>query len=441
MESAENRLEKEDTAKLIDRSLVRTKVIQTLYVHACDDSQTNLEAYKNLALTYHGVYDLYALLLDLVSELTFYAQTKIDQLQEVAENLHQPFAPELNFVNNRLAAQLQSNRELRAYLTENKLSWDAAAPLIPVLYQKIVNTEYYQTYMALPAPTYAEDKALWRKIFEKVLVENDHARLYNDILKADFYKSYLATAKASFDKERVIGQILELIKGKDEAFYNDFVGSEFFQGYINFVESNDERKVMYTREGEEVVLENSADKRRYAPDNVIQTLMDKLLENPFDNALEELELHLTQKMDLTDWQTDKDFVLGFVVKTIKRFKATDDASAKLLPMFGTPKEEKFGKTLVQAVLEHDAEYEQLLADHLLNWSAERLEKIDKIILKVAIAELLCVPEVPTSVTVAEYVNIAADYSSQKSPKFVNGILEEIIKTLKKERRLLKAVKL
>ena len=79
--------------------------------------------------------------------------------------------------------------------------------------------------------------------------------------------------------------------------------------------------------------------------------------------------------------------------------------------------------------------------HLKNWDADRLALMDTIILQAALAELLYFPEIALEVTLNEYIELAKEYSGDKSYLFVNGILNEILLDLKREGKLVKAAAL
>jgi len=70
-----------------------------------------------------------------------------------------------------------------------------------------------------------------------------------------------------------------------------------------------------------------------------------------------------------------------------------------------------------------------------NWDPERIAQIDKVILKIAIAELLYFPSIPSKVTLNEYLEIAKDYSTPNSNNFVNGVLDKLVKEFEQEKRM------
>ena len=67
---------------------------------------------------------------------------------------------------------------------------------------------------------------------------------------------------------------------------------------------------------------------------------------------------------------------------------------------------------------------QMLAD---NWSLERMPAVDRAILRMAAWEILHNSEVPNEVAISEAVSLAAELSTDESPKFINGVLARLAK--------------
>lgn len=156
-----------------------------------------------------------------------------------------------------------------------------------------------------------------------------------------------------------------------------------------------------------------------------------------ESAIEELEIVL----DRTNWSIDLDIVLSYVVKTIKRFDEEKGDEQELLPMFDKEEELNFGKDLLRCALDNHDEYEQMIFAHLKNWDPDRVAYMDKIILQVAIAEIINFPMIALEISMNEYIELAKEYSGEKSYLFINGILNEILLELKRNNQLLKAATL
>ena len=86
----------------------------------------------------------------------------------------------------------------------------------------------------------------------------------------------------------------------------------------------------------------------------------------------------------------------------------------------------FLEALYFGTLSHLEEIDATIAENTTNWSFERIAKVDLSILRLAIYEMKYT-DVPQKVAVNEAVEIAKIYSTEKSPKFVNGVLGSVIK--------------
>ncbi len=98
---------------------------------------------------------------------------------------------------------------------------------------------------------------------------------------------------------------------------------------------------------------------------------------------------------------------------------------------------KFTFELLQKAEEHDGFAVELIERFSQNWELGRIAHIDRITLKIAIAELLSFPEIPPKVTINEAIEIVKKYSTEKSGTFVNGILDAVLAELKAQNKLLK----
>jgi len=134
-----------------------------------------------------------------------------------------------------------------------------------------------------------------------------------------------------------------------------------------------------------------------------------------------------------NWEDDKSLVVGAVKRTVKALPLEEKTYKQFKPNHETTQE--FGYTLLENVLNKDAELLEIIEPNLKNWDADRVAIIDMILLKMAIAELLNFPSIPTKVTLNEYVEIAKLYSTDKSKDFINGILDRLMKKLDHEGKI------
>ena len=155
------------------------------------------------------------------------------------------------------------------------------------------------------------------------------------------------------------------------------------------------------------------------------------------DALDEMELVL----DKSNWTTDVEVVLSYVVKTIKRFAEDSTPETPLLEMFDSEEEVQFASSLLEKAIKGHDRYEQLINENLKGWEADRIAYMDRIILETALAEILEFEDIALTVSMNEYIELAKEYSGDKSYMFINGILTEILRRMKNEGSLFKALSL
>ncbi len=156
-----------------------------------------------------------------------------------------------------------------------------------------------------------------------------------------------------------------------------------------------------------------------------------------ESTLDELEVVL----DRINWNTDIDVILSFVIKTIKQFNEATGSEQTLLQMFDKEEELTFAKDLLRYSIENREEYQNLIISHLKNWDADRIAYMDRIILQVALAEIINFPNIALEISLNEYIELTKEYSGEKSHMFVNGILNEILLEMKRNNTLIKAITL
>ncbi len=95
----------------------------------------------------------------------------------------------------------------------------------------------------------------------------------------------------------------------------------------------------------------------------------------------------------------------------------------------------FAQELIRKVLSNIEDLDERIIQRVTNWEMNRIALIDKILLRIGICELLHFPDIPPKVSINESIEIAKDYSTAGSAKFINGILDAILAEEKKEGKL------
>ena len=307
---------------MINRVLIRLKIVQIVYAFYQNGGKNLDTAEKELFFSLSKAYDMYNYLLLLMVEITKQAQRK----QSAAKSKLLPTAEELypntKFVDNRFIAQLEVNKQLLEFSETQKKTWENESEFVKRLCETIMDSDIYKEYMASETSSYEEDRELWRKIYKRIIFNNDD-----------------------------LDQVLE-----DQSLY---------------------------------------------------------------------------------WNDDKEIVDTFVLKTIKRFEEQNGAKQDLLPEFKDEEDQDFARRLFRRTILNADYYRHLISENTRNWDLDRVALMDIIIMQIALAEILSFPNIPVSVTLNEYVEIAKLYSTPKSGSFINGTLDGIVNLLKKDGKLTK----
>ena len=307
---------------MINRVLIRLKIVQLVYAYYQNGGKNLDTAEKELFFSLSKAYDMYNYLLLLMVEITKQAQRK----QSAAKSKLLPTAEELypntKFVENRFIAQLEVNKQLLEFSETQKKTWENESEFVKSLCEKIMDSDIYKEYMASETSSYEEDREVWRKIYKRIIFNNEE-----------------------------LDQVLE-----DQSLY---------------------------------------------------------------------------------WNDDKEIVDTFVLKTIKRFEEQNGAKQELLPEFKDEEDQDFARRLFRRTILNADYYRHLISENTRNWDLDRVAFMDVIIMQIALAEILSFPNIPVSVTLNEYVEIAKLYSTPKSGSFINGTLDGIVNLLKKDGKLTK----
>lgn len=154
-------------------------------------------------------------------------------------------------------------------------------------------------------------------------------------------------------------------------------------------------------------------------------------ENPdLDAVLEEKSLY---------WNDDKEVVDTFVIKTIKRFDPANGADQELLPEYRDEEDRDFALKLFRSTILNADDYQRYMSESSRNWDFSRLAYMDVVIMQIAIAEMLTFPNIPVTVTINEYVDLAKLYSTPRSGGYINGMLDTIARHLIQTGKMMKTM--
>jgi len=178
----------------------------------------------------------------------------------------------------------------------------------------------------------------------------------------------------------------------------------------------------------------SSEEDSYEADREVwRKIYKQLIQNneDLDALLEEKSLY---------WNDDREIVDTFVLKTIKRFEQANGSEQELLPEYKDDEDKEFARKLFRATIINADQYQHYMSEASRNWDFGRLAYMDIVIMQIAIAEMLTFPNIPVSVTINEYVDLAKLYSTSKSAGYINGMLDSIARFLVDNGMMLKTLR-
>lgn len=97
----------------------------------------------------------------------------------------------------------------------------------------------------------------------------------------------------------------------------------------------------------------------------------------------------------------------------------------------------FAHNLFKSTVKNREEHDELIARHAQNWDVARIALIDRLLLRIALTEILHFEDIPPKVTINEAIEVAKKYSTPRSGQFINGILDASLISLQGENRIKK----
>ncbi|MEL7146028.1 MAG: transcription antitermination factor NusB [Bacteroidota bacterium] len=133
------------------------------------------------------------------------------------------------------------------------------------------------------------------------------------------------------------------------------------------------------------------------------------------------------------WSENKTIIKSLINKTIKSYDPESEEKYILMEVNKNEEDDiPFFKFLYSETIDKDEEFEEIIANRAKNWEVDRMATIDKIILKMALTEMINYPGIPTKVSINEYIELSKNYSTPKSKQFINGVLDVLAEDLTKD---------
>lgn len=468
---------------MINRILIRVKVVQILYSYLLSRSEFNImQAPLNATRDRRFAYAVYLDMLYLIQELSGIRLNNPDRSLRAFNIL-----PKLS--TNRVGRALADNVELKAISFKNLSDLNLLDSVLPGIAAKIAESDYFQEYSRKRTRNLDDDVKLWTVMLESVVLKDPEftralrqnpdfslTGLNNGIMMAvdtlrDFNDSRASFLKARQDLEKSLGKaydlyfhmfglILELTRQErqriDAAKNKYLATADDLNPDTRFV---DNRLAQFLEQNEQLqdYLKDHPDDWSNVP-ALMKSLGDAIRSSEvyqkymaqattdwksdcefwrdiFRSVIlpsEALEEDLESKSVF--WNDDLDIVGTFVLKTLRRFaQSVDGAKTSFLPQFKDDEDAQFGTRLLNYAVENRDTYREYIDKFISrDWDPERLAFMDIVIMTVALAEIINFPGIPIPVSFNEYIEIANNYSTRRSGPFINGILYSVVKMLSEE---------
>jgi N utilization substance protein B len=180
------------------------------------------------------------------------------------------------------------------------------------------------------------------------------------------------------------------------------------------------------RNGEEYkeYLQQKSSRIKEDRDFIISVITGYLSENEVLISLfEEKNIH---------WADDTFVAFNSVIRNLEDF----NGEFKIQPLLKDEKDDlEFMSLLFNKTVLYHGQFVELIGRHTQNWEIERIANMDMLLMEMAIAEILYIPNVPVKASLNEYIDISKEYSTPNSKTFVNGVLDKVIAELKKENKI------
>lgn len=476
---------------MINRVLIRIKVVQLLYSYLLVENSFNIEAApaqptREKRFAYNLYMDMLGLMVGIADGITQRGGTR---------PLYQ----------TRFIQRVTNDEKVRSLLQKYNMGANPFADVVSNLTSKVKESGLYKKFLKSEDISAQENEKIWQDIFNIIIIPDEGvSRIISglegytlggvdrmrEMIENTFSKFYgagdnlsdaLNTLKRSMDKARELYirllQLPILLTSMREREIEEnrvkFLATAADRNpNMRFVENalveelshNEELDKAIERYGMQMSVDDEPMLRGLlnailasdyykeymefpATDHKMDCelwrnlLRNVIFENPiFLEALEEKSVF---------WNDDLGIIGDFVLKTIKKiadFKPSDSedgyvsgSTQFLLPMYKDTEDARFGAELFEYVVKNKDTYKEYIDFALQNsaWESERLAYMDVVVIMTALAEILNFPKIPLTVSINEYIEIAKSYSTAKSGQFVHGILSDILKNLKEEGILLK----
>ncbi len=448
---------------------------------------------KNLLTQADKIYEIYLMILLFYVELSDLTRHDKESQGNRYQYMDNPLpASYFKLENNPLCQLLANHRILEAERAKRGINWGTRKDLLNEFYRKTLQRDQvYQEYAKNTTVDFEEHKEIIQYILKKMIFRKKTVNYFvvtEVLIRKEILKQWLSSQDihalyTSFqeqlpnlcqvfvdhleasDASGYLDKVQKLVKQKLALLYQELTRQEasgkpilkdekdvsiqeeigrnpeqllaeyFFRkslsGIVNAFS-------VFLEEEELNLAERQSQNLRAMNESLFQWLQalgidqaegDKVTLRIDVNRRRSVVNELFAEMDL-QWAEDHKIVQSMVQNTIKAIETAEDKDFPLIPLSRNWEEDRiFYQDLYKKNIQNDERYEEIIAAKSRNWDLNRLALIDKVILKMAICEMIHFYSIPVKVSINEYIELSKMYSTSKSKQFINGLLDAISQEL------------
>lgn len=475
---------------MINRVLIRIKVVQMLYSYLLTKSEFRIEpAPESATRDRRFAYTVYIDTLLMILRLSGQNTNPQRQTSPLAGHaVHQALS------SSKLARALRDDDQIKSIILKKGDQADDMAEATEPVYLSLTDSSIYKNYIKTKNHELADDVRFWAAVLPTVILKNakfvECARRNPDFSITGMEKGIemaVNTLESFSDNRYMLRDASKALTASLDKAYELYHALLLLPAEITELRrqriDNARHKFLATAEDlnpNTRMIDNTVPARiaecdamtGYLKSNpfswegdfdLIQRLLDRIMESkiyqdymdapstdyktncefwrlvmkniilPSDDLAEVLESKSVY------WNDDLEIMGTFVLKTLKRLASTPEGCVELLPKYKDDEDARFGSELFMDAVNNFDEYRSYVEKFInsTSWDPERMAFMDLVVMVTAIAELLNYPLIPIPVTLNEYIEIANAYSTSRSGQFVNGILYSVINYLHEQGKLKK----
>ncbi|MGN0086757.1 MAG: transcription antitermination protein NusB [Alloprevotella sp.] len=210
---------------MINRELIRLKVVQLVYAFHQNGDKTFDVADKELSFSLDKAYDLYKYLLTLLVEMKRFAERK--ENTRIARESRMPGGVRVSsndkpMAENKFLNQLEQNKYLVEYIEKSKKPWPDEESLVKNLYKQFTDSDVYQLYLTKGEFDYEADREVIRKLYKTIVCTTD--LLDSSIEEASLYWNDDKTIVDSFVLKTI--KRFDPANGSDQTLLPDYASDD-----------------------------------------------------------------------------------------------------------------------------------------------------------------------------------------------------------------------